>query len=215
MILETMNQTLETYDYLIARSGIVGRQILKLARGMLAGNGVAADQTRGLAGFWQKKIRHNRLIIIRGFSHLVITFYAYYIGGSLTRRDQQTFARLSGMNGNAYKLTLYNAVFCGIPCAVGYFLLGEGFGLLRGVHSLAEIPSLIAQHTSLALGLLSLAVDIFRMIDSFFNRRCWAPLGIFPMIINLPTYLKQIAAYIRSGTPNTSIFLSKAQSKES
>ncbi len=210
-----MNPTLETYDYLIARSGIVGRQILNLARGMLAGNGAAVQQAHGLAGFWQKQIRHNRLIIIRGFSNLVITFYTYYIGGSLTRRDQQTFARLKGLNGKAYRLTLYNALFCGLPTAAGYFLLGEGFGLLRGVHSLADLPSLIAQHTSLALGLLSLTVDIFRMIDSFFNRRCWAPLGIFPMIINLPTYLKQIATYLRSVTPNTSLFLSKAQTKKS
>lgn len=210
-----MNQTLESYDYLIARSGIVGRQILKLARGMLAGNGIAAEKKHGLAGFWQQQIRHNRLMIIRGFSCLVITFYTYYIGGSLTRRDQQTFARLNGMNGNAYKLTLYNAIFCGIPCAVGYFLLGEGFGLLKGIHSLAELPSLIAQHTSLALGLLSLAVDIFRMVDSFWNRRSWAPLGVFPLIINLPTYIKQILIYMRSVTQNSILPLSKAQIKKS
>ena len=210
-----MNQTLETYDYLIARSGIVGRQILKLARGMLAGNGVAALQTGGLAGFWQEQVRHNRLIIIRGFSRLVITFYTYYIGGSLTRHDQQTFGRLNGMNGRSYRLTLFNALFCGLPCAAGYFLLGEGFGLLKGIHSLAEIPSLIAQHTSLAIGLLSLTVDLFRMVDSFWNRRCWAPFGVLPTIINLPTYLKRIVTYVRSGTQNTSSFISKAQTKKS
>ena len=96
-----MNPTLETYDYLIARSGIVGRQILKLARGMLAGNGAAAQQAHGLAGFWQKQIRHNRLIIIRGFSYLVITFYTYYIGGSLTRRDQQTSTGNPGRQASA------------------------------------------------------------------------------------------------------------------
>ena len=204
----------QTYDYLIAHSGIIGRQILKLAKGMLANNGAQKQKKQGLAGFWQQKIRHSRRTVVRVFSRLVIIFYTYYIGGSLTRHDQQTLARLKGLNGKAYRLTLYNALFCGLPTAAGYFLLGEGFGLLRGVHSLAELPSLIAQHTSLALGLLSLTVDIFRMIDSFFNRRCWAPLGIFPMIINLPTYLKQIVTYIRSVNPNTSLFLSKAQTKK-
>jgi hypothetical protein len=151
-----------------------------------------------LTGFWQQQIRHNRLLIIRALSGFMIAFYTYYIGGSLTRRDQQTFAKLNGMDGNAYRLTLYNAFFCGIPSAMGYFLLGEGFSLLKGIHSLAELPSLIAQRTSLAMGLLSLAVDIFRIIDSAWHRRCWAPLGMFPLIINLPTYLKLIWTRIAS-----------------
>lgn len=190
--LKKMNSTEKSVDYLISRSGIVGRQILKLARWMLIENGEPEKQSLGLSGFWQQQIRHNRLLVIRALSGFMVAFYTYYIGGSLTRSDQQTFARLNGMDGNAYRLTLYNALFCGIPSAMGYFLLGEGFSLLKGIHSLAELPALIAQRTSLAMGLLSLAVDIFRMIDSAWHRRCWAPLGMFPLIINLPTYLKLI-----------------------
>jgi len=185
-----MNATEKSIDYLIGRSGIVGRQILKLARWLLFVQPVPQKRRQGLAGFWQIQIRHNRRRIVRGLSRAVMVFYTYYIGGSLTRSDQKTFAKLNGMDGKAYRLTLYNALFCGLPCAAGYFLLGEGFSLLSGIHSLAELPSLIARRTSLALGLLSLAVDIFRMIDAAWHRRCWAPLGVFPMIINLPTYLK-------------------------
>ena len=165
---------------------------------MLLNNGAPGKQSQGLTGFWQNQIRHNRLLIIRALSVFMIAFYTYYIGGSLTRSDQQTFAKLYGMDGNAYRLTLYNALFCGIPSAMGYFLLGEGFSLLKDIHSLAELPSLIAQRTSLFMGLLSLAVDIFRMIDSAWHRRCWAPLGVFPIIINLPTYLKLIWTRIAS-----------------
>lgn len=185
-----MNSTEKSIDYLISRSGIVGRQILKLARWLLLNNGVPEKQPHGLTGFWQQQIRHNHLLIIRALSGFMVAFYTYYIGGSLTRSDQQTFAKLNGMDGNAYRLTLYNALFCGIPSALSYFLIGEGFNLLKGLHSLAELPSLIAQRTSLAMGLLSLFVDIFRMIDSAWHRRCWAPLGVFPLVINLPTYLK-------------------------
>lgn len=193
-----MNSTEKSIDYLISRSGIVGRQILRLARWLLLNNGAPEKQSHGLTGFWQQRIRHNRLMIIRALSGFMIAFYTYYIGGSLTRSDQQTFAKLNGMDGNVYRLTLYNALFCGIPSAMGYFLLGEGFSLLKGIHSLTELPSLIAQRTSLAMGLLSLAVDIFRMIDSAWHRRCWAPLGVFPIIINLPTYLKRIWTRITS-----------------
>ncbi|MEW6671171.1 MAG: hypothetical protein AB1427_05670 [Thermodesulfobacteriota bacterium] len=193
-----MNSAEKSIDYLISRSGFVGRQLLKLARWLLMNNGTAVKSSHGLTGFWQQQIRHNRLRIIRALSGFMIVFYTYYIGGSLTRSDQQTFAKLNGMDGNAYRLTLYNACFCGIPTAMGYFLLGEGFSLLKGLHSLAELPSLIAQQTSLGMGILSLAVDIFRMIDSAWHRRCWAPLGMFPLLINLPTYLKLIWTRVAS-----------------
>lgn len=189
---EKNNCTDKSIDYLIARSGIINRQILNLARWLLAKNGSSQVSPRGLTGFWQQRIRHNRLLIIRGLSGFFVLFYTYYIGGSLTRSDQLVFAKLNNMDGKAYRLTLYNAFFCGIPCAMGYFLLGEGFYLLKGIHSLAELPSLIAQRTSLGVGILSLAVDIFRMIDSAWHRRCWAPLGLFPLIINLPSYGKLI-----------------------
>lgn len=191
-----MDRPERSIDYLISRSGVVGRQILRLARWLHKKNGDPGKPPHGLTGFWQQQIRHNRHVIIRALSSVMVAFYTYYIGGSLTRSDQQTFARLNGWDGRAYRLTLYNAFFCGIPSALAYFLLGEGFSLLKGIHSLAELPSLIAQRTSLALGLLSLAVDIFRMIDSAWHRRCWAPFGVFPLIINLPTYLKRMWAQI-------------------
>ena len=205
----------QTYDYLIAHSGIIGRQILKLAKGMLANNGAQKQKKQGLAGFWQQKIRHSRRTVVRVFSHLVIIFYTYYIGGSLTRHDQQTLARLKGLNGKAYRLTLYNALFCGLPTAAGYFLLGEGFSLLKGLHSLAELPSLIAHRTSFGIGLVSLMVDLFRLADAAWNKRCWAPFGIFPMVINLPTYLKRLVAYIWPANPNPAPPLSKVQTKKS
>ena len=181
-----------TFDYLIARSGIIGRQILKFCRFIHNKDTDKFDRTTGFAGFWLRQRWLRRLLGVRGVSRLLDVFYTYYIGGSLTRTDQMTFARLHGMDGNAYRLTLFNAIFCGIPCALGYFLLGEGFSLLRGIHSYAELPSFLAQHTSLGIGLISLSVDIFRAIDSYWNRRCWAPFGFMPLAINIPTYLKRI-----------------------
>ncbi len=131
--------------------------------------------------------------MVRALVWLVTIVFTFYVGGSLTRSDQRTLARLRGMpEGQAYRLTLINAIFCGFPCAAGYFLLGEGFRLLSGLHSYAELPSLLALNFSLAMGTASLVVDIFRAFDAAFNRRCWAPLGVFPFILNLPTYLKKI-----------------------
>ncbi len=181
-----------TFDYLIARSGIIGRQILKLCRYIHTGDHQKTKNPSGLERIWLQQRRLRQLVGARLISRLLVVFYTYYIGGSLTRSDQMTFARLLRMNGEAYRLTLYNALFCGIPCAMGYFLLGEGFHLLKSIHSYAELPSLMAQHTSLAIGITSLAVDLFRLVDAAWHRRCWAPFGFLPLVINLPTYLKRL-----------------------
>ncbi len=180
-----------TFDYLIARSGIIGRQILRLCRYINTAEHQKSKHPSGLERIWLQQYWLRQVLGVRLVSRLLVVFYTYYIGGSLTRSDQVTFARLLRMNGEAYRLTLYNAIFCGIPCAVGYFLLGEGFHLLKSIHSYAQLPSLLAQHTSLAIGVTSLAVDLFRMVDASWHRRCWAPFGFLPLVINLPTYLKR------------------------
>jgi len=189
-----------TFNYLIARSGIIGRQILRFCRYIKKTVDQKSAQPSGLERFWLRRQRLRQLLGIRVISRLLIAFFTYYIGGSLTRSDQVTFGRLLGMDGNAYRLTLYNALFCGIPCAMGYFLLGEGFSLLKNIHSYAELPSLLAQHTSLGIGLLSLVVDLFRAVDSFWHRRCWAPFGFLPMVINIPTYFKRLFLSTKSAT---------------
>ncbi|GEM_PF-1211910 len=169
-------------DYLIINSGVFGRWILRLARRLR---------------FWQVRLKGEggrRRYMRKAAGAVVWTIslvFTYYVGGSLTRNDQHTLARLRGMpEGRAYRLTLMNALCCGLPCAAGYFLLGEGFRLVSGLHSWVELPSLLASHFSLAMGAASLLVDIFRAADAGINHRCWAPLGIFPLILNLPTYLK-------------------------
>jgi len=180
-----------TFDYLIARSGIIGRQILRFCRYINTTKHPKEANPSGLQRMWLQQHRLHRFLVFRLISRFMVVFYTYYIGGSLTRSDQLTFARLFRMNGEAYRLTLYNALFCGIPCAMGYFLLGEGFYLLKSLHSYAELPSLLAQHTSLAIGVTSLAVDLFRLVDAAWHRRCWAPFGALPFLINFPTYLKR------------------------
>jgi len=182
-----------TFDYMIARSGIIGRQILRLCRFIRAADRPEAGSAAGIEKSGRRKRRLRQMFLIRWIGRMAVLFYTYYVGGSLTRSDQITFAKLLRMNGEAYRLTLFNALFCGIPCAAGYFLLGEGFSLLKKVHSYAELPSLMAQHTSLAIGTISLLVDLFRAGDSAWHRRCWAPFGFLPMIINFPTYLKRLS----------------------
>ena len=197
-----------TVDQLIARSGIVSRQILKLYRFVReSGSRPIASHTKGKLWIRQEQIR--RLLSAIGISRLADLLYTYYLGGSLTRQDQLTFARIHGMADRAYLLTGVNALACGIPTALCYFLAGEGFGLLSRLHSYTELPALLASHTSLWIGMLSLAVDMFRAVDSFWHRRCWAPLGMLPFAINLPTYLKIGTTKLKAKRPGSQSVWSK------
>jgi len=186
-------------DYLIARSGFIGRLILNLYRFMREGEEACLPADCGVKSLWLRRQRLRRFLAVSGISRLVDILYTYWIGGSLTRSDQLTFARLHGLEGRAHILTLGNALGCGIPCGLGYLVLGHGFDFLAGLNSYAELVSLLAKHTSVGIGLVSLLVDAFRAIDALWHRRCWAPFGFLPLLINLPTYLKRFAQAVSAG----------------
>lgn len=164
-------------------SGFLGRHIIGLYQFMH--NSVDG----GLTGdTWRSKLR--RLLDRSGISALVDFLYTYGIGGSLTRQDQLIFARFHSMENQAYRLTLMNSMVFGIPSVGIYLAAGEGFELLSRLTSVAELPSLVAAQVSFGLGIVNAAVHLFRIFDSLFHRRCWAPFGAVPLLINLPTYLK-------------------------
>lgn len=119
--------------------------------------------------------------------------YTYGIGGSMTRQDQLTFARFHGMSARAHRLTLINSVVFGLPSALLYFAVGRGFELLSRVSTTAELPSLIVADLSFGMALVNAGVDVFRILDSWLGKRCWAPFGTMPLVLNLPTYLKTAA----------------------
>ncbi len=190
--------TSHAVEGLIARSGIISRQILKFYRFMRAsGPGKNPAPEASVTQRVHYKLRRSLSAV--KINVLADLLYTYYLGGSLTRQDQITFAKIHGMQSRAYFLTAFNALFCGIPTAAVYFLVGEGFQILSRVHSVTELPALLAGNVSLGLGAVSLAVDLFRAVDAFVNKRCWAPFGLLPAVINFPTYLKIGIKKIKAG----------------
>jgi hypothetical protein len=176
-------------DYLIANSGLIGRAILKCGK-LLYG---LHDRAQPEQASGPRVSRSLQVKITHSMGLLILNVFSYYVGGSLTRADQHTLARLNGLGiERAHRLTLINALVFGIPTALYYFLLGQGFHWLGGVHDMAMLPSWVAQHSAQLIGLTSLGVDLFRAIDAAWHRRCWAPFGLFPLLINLPTYFKKI-----------------------
>ncbi|MFH1103010.1 MAG: hypothetical protein V1714_04500 [Pseudomonadota bacterium] len=183
-------------DGLISRSGIISRQILKFYRFMRK-SGSEEIPAHGVGAIWLRQHKIRRFLSAIGISKLADLLYTYYLGGSLTRQDQLTFARIHGWENRAYLLTGINALACGIPTAALYFLIGEGFQILSRVNSYTELPAILVSHTSLGIGTISLGVDLFRAADAFWHKRCWAPFGFLPFFINLPTYLKMASQKIK------------------
>jgi hypothetical protein len=184
----------EASALLFEHSGYLGDRIVALYRFMHD-----AGQFSGSNNPWRWKLR--RWLDRYGISRVIDFLYTYGIGGSLTRQDQLTFARFHAMEGRAYRLTLVNSLAFGIPSALLYFAVGEGFEILSRASSMAEFPSLVAAHASFAMGVINAAVHLFRIFDSLAHRRCWAPLGTIPLVINLPTYLKAARRRISDRRP--------------
>jgi hypothetical protein len=176
-------------DYLISRSGFIGRKILKLARFLCR---LQERLEAGKSSPPRGPHRNSFLLKAAGIlEKSALLAFIYDVGGSLTRSDQHTLADLTGMGTKqAYRLTLFNALLFGFPTAAIYFILGEGAHWAGDVHSWAAIPSWAVGNASRLMGAASLAVDLFRAGDAAVNRRCRAPFGAFPVLINLPTYVK-------------------------
>ena len=179
-------------EYLIANSGLVGRHILRFGRMLYFFKESIHPSPEKPHARADQSGRMLYLQVAKWIGALIIFLFTYYVGGSLTRSDQLTLARMNGLGiDRAYQLTLFNALFFGLPCALVYFFMGEGMRWVGDLHSLAAIPAWIGRNTAQLLGLTSLIVDLFRAVDAAWRRRCWAPFGLFPFLINLPTYLKK------------------------
>jgi hypothetical protein len=156
------------------------------------------ERRKTINSVWSKEHRLRRFLTRFGLSTLADLLFTYYVGGSLTRQDQLIFAQIRGIGDRPYLLTLRNAIFCGIPMALFYFLLGEGFDLLSEMHSYTELPAFMARHISLLMGTISLIVDLFRAFDAAWMKRCWAPFGIMPFVVNMPTYFNRLLDRIKA-----------------
>lgn len=186
-------------DLLISKSGVIGRQILRFYRFMRPEeleNGEKAHR-RTINSIWSKDQALRRLLNRFRLSTLADLLFTYYVGGSLTRQDQLTFAEIRGIGDRPHSLTLINAIFFGIPMSLSYFLLGEGFDILSRLHTYTEVPAFMARHLALLMGTISLIIDLFRAFDSFWMKRCWAPFGIMPFAVNAPTYLNRLLDRIK------------------
>ena len=182
-------------EILIERSGFINRVLMRiflsidkvglerwcLRLQLLGGRKDSLSRKFKLAAYWS----------IRSIERLC----AIYIGGSLTAGEQKTFGRICGMDD--YLLSRYNSMIFGTLTGALFISSGDFTRWLGEFESAFSASLSISSFLLYSFGVVSLAVDIFRLADSFARKRAHMPIGFFPLLINSTTFTKQVTEAAR------------------
>lgn len=177
----------EFLDELINRSGLINRAIMRL---------YLLVDVRGLDRWYAhiQRLRGRRLHRLELFSYwplrVLERLSAIYIGGSLTADEQRTFGLICRMED--YELSRYNALIFGTLAGALFFSSGNFANWLGGFSGIFSGTLSLTSLLLYSIGVLSLAIDIFRVVDSLVRKRAHMPFGVFPLVINSTTFLKRL-----------------------
>jgi hypothetical protein len=183
------NEQQEFLDYLIARSGIINRLIMRFYRSI---------DIKGLER-WYAHIQYLKSRRPWAWRLELLSYWpiraiervsAVFIGGSLTSAEQFTFSRICKISD--YKLTRYNSICYGSLTGAAFFYSGKFSFWLGSFGTFLDMPLDLTAMSLYSVGLVSVLVDIFRAIDSFARRKAHMPFGFFPLFINSTTFIKRL-----------------------
>lgn len=176
----------EFLDSLIDRSGLINRLIMRL---YLDIDILGLDRWYA---YIQRLKGKKRLINQLSYwpVRILERISALYVGGSLTAAEQKTFGRICRLDD--YKLSRYNALIFG--SITGFFFISSGkfTSWLGTFGTIFDTPLGLTSSFLYTWGAVSLAVDIFRAVDSYIRRKSHMPFGLFPFVINSTTFLKRL-----------------------
>ena len=179
-------------DSLIARSGVINRLIMRLYLDIdILGLDRWYAYIRRLKGKkrWVNLLSYWPLRIIERAS-------AIYVGGSLTGAEQETFSRICHIR--AFELSRWNALVFGTSTGIFCFTSGEFALWLSSFGTIFDTSLGLTSWLLYSVGIVSISVDIWRVIDSFTRNKGHMPFGLFPLVINSTTFLKRITDRFRS-----------------
>ena len=190
------NEQKEFLDYLISRSGIINRLIMRFYRSIdIQGLERWYAHIQYLKGRrpWAWRLELLSYWPIRAIERMS----AVFIGGSLTAAEQFTFGRICKIKD--YELTRYNSIFYGSLTGIAFFYSGKFSFWLGSFGTFLDMPFDLTALSLYSIGLVSVLVDIFRAIDSFARRKAHMPFGFFPWFINSTTFIKRLMERGRNG----------------
>jgi len=143
-------------------------------------------QDTGFVNRWINNIYKKRL---KGKTNIgpIGTFLQVYIGGSMTRGDQEAFALIAEQE--AHSLTKQNALI-DIACSPQYYAMVKGTGW-AGRFVTEEFPDSVDE---VAYGLTGfiVAANLIRLGLAMKNKKAYASISLESAIINGPTYMKRL-----------------------
>ena len=185
-------QEREFLDSLISRSGVINRLIMRLYLDIdILGLDRWYAYIRRLKGKkrWVNLLSYWPLRIIERVS-------AIYVGGSLTGAEQETFGRICHIR--AFELSRWNALVFGTLTGIFFFTSGDFAFWLSSFETIFDTSLGLTSWLLYSVGVVSISVDIWRVIDSFTRKKGHMPFGFFPLVINSTTFLKRITDRFRS-----------------
>lgn len=122
----------------------------------------------------------------KDFPKIFDSAFQIYVGGAMTRNDQEEFAEIAGRKG--YKMTAKNSVIS-ICMAPQYYLFSKGAGIVSDVLTGVGFDG---ETTGYGLAGLVVGGNLLRAGMALKNKKSYAGLSADSLIINSPSYFKKI-----------------------
>tara|TARA_Y100000034_G_C6879053_1_gene402466 strand:+ start:420 stop:1007 length:588 start_codon:yes stop_codon:yes gene_type:complete len=147
------------------------------------------EYVSGNSGFINRWINNVYRNYLKGRANIgpVGTFLQAYIGGCMTRSDQEVFAQIA--EDDPWRLTVKNALI-DIVFSPQYYLLLQGTGMAA---------SFVTEHApehvnEIGYGLTSFIItaNVIRMGLAAKLKKAYASISLEGLVINTPTYIKRL-----------------------
>ena len=116
-------------------------------------------------------------------------FVQVYLGGTMTRRDQESFAFIAGKE--PWKLTIYNSIMTS-AMSPQYYGVIKGAGFVGSLFSGFEADS-VDSFAIYLTGAVAVS-NLMRGGVASYTKKAYAAISIDGLLINLPTYAKKISS---------------------
>ena len=193
------SESISFLEILIERSGFINRLLMRIFLSIDKAGMERWYLRLRLTGRRKNNIARKLSLASYWSIRVVERLCAIYIGGSLTAGEQKTFGRICGME--SYLLSRYNSLIFGTLTGAIFISSGDFARWLGGFESVFSASLSLSSFLLYSFGVVSMAVDAFRLIDSFARKRSHMPIGLFPLIINSTTFIKMFVetAHKKSG----------------
>ena len=144
------------------------------------------DYLNNSTGFINKRIiKGYNFLKRKKFPKAIDSLFGAYIGGAMTRKDQDLFALIA--EKKSYKLTIQNALITTVM-APQYYGHAKALDMMTDFVGINISTSTLGTSMAVGIGL----ANVLRAGIAYKTKRSYASIGMDGLLINLPTYTKHL-----------------------